>query len=127
MVIAGLVPGLVFAAPFQGPCGLCERGLPCADMEPGNREAAAHSCCGATDDATDQESLSASACDCGRSSPATLAAAHTPVTDSAPSLGVNEASGAPQARAGELVSGAARPPAPPPSPPLFLIACSFLT
>lgn len=127
MVVAGLLPGLVLAVPVAGPCGLCDRGLPCADMEPAKSQGAAHSCCGSTDDAAARQSLSPSTCDCGRKAPATLASAHKPPTDSGPAVGADEASGAPQARVGSLVSGAARTPAPPPSPPLFLIACSFLS
>jgi hypothetical protein len=96
-------------------------------MGPAKEQGAAHSCCGSTDDAAARQSLSSSTCDCGREAPATLAAAHKPPTDSGPAVGADQASGAPQARIGSLVSGAVRPPAPPPSPPLFLIACSFLT
>ncbi len=127
MVVAGLLPGLVLAAPVAGPCGLCDRGLPCADMEPARSQGASHSCCGSTDGAAERQSLSPSTCDCGRKAPATLAAGNQPPTDSAPAVGADQASGAPQARVGSLVSGAVRPPAPSPSPPLFLIACSFLT
>lgn len=127
MVVAVLLPGLVLAVPVAGPCGLCERGLPCADMGTAAPQKAAHACCGSTDDAASRPSLSASTCDCGRKAPATLATAHKPPTDSAPAVGVEETTVATHARAGELVSGAARPPAPPPSPPLFLTACSFLT
>lgn len=127
VVVVWLLPGLVLAMPVAGPCGLCERGLPCADMEPADPQGADHSCCRSADDAADRQSLSASTCDCGRRLPATLAAAHKPAADSEPAPCVGEAAGLPQARVGSLACVAAGPPAPPPSPPLFLVVCSFLT
>jgi hypothetical protein len=127
MVVVGLLPGLVLAVPVAGPCGICDRGLPCADMESARSQGAAHSCCGSTDDASARQSLSPSTCDCGRQAPATLAAAHQSPTDSGPAVFVDQDSGPPQARVCSLAGGVVRPPAPSPSPPLFLIACSFLT
>lgn len=127
MVVVGLLPGLVLAVPVAGPCGLCERGYPCADMGPAEPQGAAHSCCGSADDAAARQSLRVSTCECGRNAPATLGASHRSVTDRGPAVGVNQTFGPQQHRAVSLVSGAARPPAPPSPPPLFLTACSFLT
>jgi hypothetical protein len=132
MALLLLLPGLALAAPTAGPCGHCEHGAPCATMAAPKPVAAAHSCCGAG--ATDAPAKPApptpapKACSCGHDTPVAVAAAETPLPG-------NHRAEAPEAAVWceavghSTVAGAARqcPPAPPPSPPIFLIDCVFLT
>lgn len=128
MIVALLVPGLVLAAPVAGPCGYCDRGMACPTMAQEEVAREVHGCC---DDSADPEperpSKSLSSCDCGQPVPPAVAAdpapapysdsLDQPVTDSvATMLDGNSESSSP-----------VRAPAPPPSPPIFLAACVFLT
>ncbi len=84
--VALLLPGLVFAAPAAGACGLCDRGLPCPSMTTPEPAATPHSCCSeaavTAPDSPAPSSLGSMACDCGREAPpAVIAAVEAPTTD----------------------------------------------
>jgi hypothetical protein len=126
--VALLLPGLAFAAPVAGPCGLCDSGVPCPSMAEVASRAADHACCGSEADAAQPApSLASSQCDCGRDAPPAVS------SDPAPNLLVSpldaargfEVVAAPRSGA---VPAAAREERPPPLfPPTFLLDCVFLT
>ena len=123
-----LLPGLVAALPPQGPCGLCERGLPCATMELAGAERLAHGCCsGATDETPGQAPQQIVECDCGRPAPPATATAQGAVPEPGDPGLSRGAADAVTDRHAALVVVSSAPPAPLPSPPLFLAACAFLT
>lgn len=126
-IIALLLPGLAMAAPVAGPCGLCESGLSCPDMEQAGNEVESSSCCGG-DEREDPQKPSTGTidCDCGREAPLATA------VGSAPAGGSDWLDAPLQVVVIEHLSVAApvpvaANPAPPPTPDLFLIDCAFLT
>jgi hypothetical protein len=130
-IIALLLPGLVFAAPTAGACGLCDRGVPCPNMATPEPVASAHSCCGeAAVDAPAKSappSLGSMDCDCGRDAPPAIAAVEAPTTqandaeascDAVVSVAINV----------QTTDAACKLPATtPPHPLIFLVDCVFLT
>jgi hypothetical protein len=128
VVTAVLLPGLVMAAPIAGPCGRCGDDTACQLQQPAQAPDAAHACCetGRTG-ATPEPSLASSSCECGREAPpATLGGAPSMVDGSAIE---SDAPAAVAVASPILVAGVScrKPPAPPPSPSVFLIDCAFLT
>jgi hypothetical protein len=128
VLIVLILPGLVTAAQIQGPCALCASGLQCPGMEPESPGRVPHDCCGgAADEAPSDPSLRSSVCVCGRDLPPALAEVEQTPTETGSSQ-MAHAEGAVVSSNGEtVVAGCGRPPAPPPTPPLFLVACAFLT
>lgn len=130
-ISALLLPGLVFAAPVAGACGLCERGVPCPDMTPRVSETTADSCCG--DMAVDRHesqtpsSFSSPTCDCGRTAPAAIASTAIPTIDDEVAVASGIVGVAENSASGEIARRNERPPAPPPTRPIFLVDCAFLT
>ncbi len=128
VLTAVLLPGLAMAAPIAGPCGRCGDDTACRLQQPGQSPDAAHACCesGRTE-TTPEPSLASSRCECGREAPpATLGGAPSIVDGSA----VESFAPAAIAVAVPILvasAGCRRPPAPPPSPSVFLIDCAFLT
>ena len=131
-IIALLLPGLVFAAPTAGACGLCDRGVPCPNMATPEPIAAAHSCCG--DDAADapvdsgSSSFSSKACDCGRdAAPAVVASVEAPTTKVGNAAVSHEVYLNTAVSVQTAASPVDRPSTTPPPPLLFLLDCVFLT
>ena len=130
-IVALVLPGLIFAAPTAGACGLCDRGVPCPNMATPEPVAAAHSCCGDNADAPAApalSSLSSEACDCGRDAPpavvTAVAAGKTEVGNAAVSDEVITHSAVSVQKA---TAPCDRHSTTPPPPLLFLLDCVFLT
>lgn len=127
-VVALLLPGLVLAAPTAGACGRCDGDLPCAGMTTPEPSATTHPCCAQASTAQlESSSLGAEACACGRQPPPAIAAVEAPAPErdgTGPTPGDNPSMGVGPAIA---AAPSERPPAPPPSPLIFLIGCVFLT
>jgi hypothetical protein len=130
-VMALIVPGLALAASVPGPCGQCERGLPCPSMVQGKDAPADHACCDVTakdrSDSVPGMSLGRSDCDCGRPAIGVAPAVEWPQVVAGASLRTPAVVPSTQAGHPAGTFDAGRPPAPPPSPPLYLVDCSFLT
>jgi hypothetical protein len=114
-----------------GPCGLCERGLPCPSMVQDKDSSADHACCDVMardrSDSVPGISLGRSGCDCGRPAIGVAPAVEWPLVVAGASP--QAVAVIPPTRAAHAAGtfDAGRPPAPPPSPPLYLVDCSFLT
>ncbi|MCU0233317.1 MAG: hypothetical protein MUE90_04720 [Thermoanaerobaculales bacterium] len=109
-----------------GPCGHCDRGLPCPRID---LPAAADDrpCCGGGAEAGPaRSSLGAARCECGGDPPPAVAACGPP--PAGPALAATPAGEAtPPTASSRRASAASRhPPAPPPPAPVFLLDCAFL-
>ena len=128
VLIVLILPGLVTAAQIQGPCALCASGLQCPGMEAASPGRVTHDCCGgAAEEAPSGPLLRSSLCVCGRDLPPVLAQAEQPPTETGPSQASHVEGAWVFADCGAVVAGCGRPPAPPPTPPLFLVGCALLT
>ena len=128
IVTVALLPGLALAAPVAGPCGRCGDNGTCRFEQPTQSPSPPHACCAAgRSQAVPGPSLDGQRCECGRDiAPATLG--------DAPPLMNGSALDAPTALAAAVSlsttvmgRGCNQLPAPPPSPPVFLVDCAFLT
>ena len=123
-----LLPGLALGAPVAGPCGRCGGNGTCCLEQPVEPPGSPHGCCAAERSETVPEtSLGGSTCECGRDVAAATLGDAQPLID-----GSALDAPAPLAAAVSLPTtvmgrGCNRPPAPPPSPPVFLVDCAFLT
>ncbi|MDX2436656.1 MAG: hypothetical protein QNL88_06345 [Acidobacteriota bacterium] len=130
-IVALLLPGLVFAAPTAGSCGLCDRGVPCAGMSTPEPTTTNHSCCGeaATEAPTapTTSSLSSKACDCGREAPLAVTVAPSPGTDVGAANVANDGNVSTGVTPRIAFAACDRHPPPLPSPLIFLIDCVSLT
>jgi hypothetical protein len=127
LVLAGMVLTLAAVPAGAGPCGHCDRGLPCPRTQP-SPSAPGHACCdGGADEAAPVDiSLSAARCDCGGDPPPAVVAAD-------PAAGAAQLAVAPvggptlsAAASQRAVLAARQPPAPPPPAPFYLLDCAFL-
>ena len=119
---------LALSAPLatSGPCGLCDRGLPCPRMDP-SPAAADHGCCKGGDSASPGgHSLGSARCDCGGDPPPAVTAGGS--VPAGPLLAETPADEAtlPAAVSRPASAASRRPPAPPPAAPVFLLDCAFL-
>ena len=127
-IVALLLPGLAIAAPIAGPCGFCGDGNSCHMQRSVEPKAEAHSCCGsAPENPSPEASLASSNCECGRNAPPALTN-DTPAQDER-AFAEKEIADAidPTPTIQSHFVRSARPPAPPPTPPAYLIDCAFLT
>lgn len=126
-VIALLLPGLAAAAPTPGPCGHCGESAPCPMTEVRQATVESHSCCGETTEVSPEASLGSSGCECGREAPPAVAASapSAPENGTAEFLRVTTADSVTTTAA--VATSPDVDPAPPPTPPVFLIDCAFLT
>lgn len=126
-VVALLLPGLALAIPLPGPCALCGDGDGCRlqqSVRPANGD---HSCCETESETAPEPSFGTSACTCGREAPQALAADSPLVVDTVGDAMSYWEKTAPEFPARLRTAHSSRLPAPPPSPPAFVLDCAFLT
>jgi hypothetical protein len=126
-VVALLLPGLALAIPIAGSCGLCGDGDVCHMQQAERPATESHSCCETESETPPEPSFGTSACTCGRETPPALAADAPLTVDTVADATSFLEKTPPESPAGVKTSHSGRPPAPPPSPPAFLIDCAFLT
>ena len=127
VVVALLLPGLALAAPTAGPCGHCDRGEPCPRTESVEPASETHSCCGEPDEAQPPASLGSAICDCGREAPPAVTADTAPLLETATAYAPRTLAAASVSASGAATTCPIGERAPPPTPPVFLIDCAFLT
>jgi hypothetical protein len=125
-VLVGLVVSLGTSLGTVGPCGHCDRGLPCPRIDL-SATADDHGCCSSSDSASSGgHSLGSARCECGGDPPpAVTAGGPAPVGPLLAEAPAGE-SNLPAAGSQHASAASRRPPAPPPTPPVFLLDCAFL-
>jgi len=127
-IAALLLPGLAIAAPIAGPCGLCGDGGSCHMKVSAKQVSENHSCCGEKPAENPPEpSLGSSDCGCGREAPPAVTADSSTTIDTESSQALTEENIGSTVPIETAFVCAGRPPAPPPSPPVYLFDCAFLT
>jgi hypothetical protein len=125
--LALVLPGLVAAAASPGPCGHCDRGVPCPRAEMSHNAPSQHACCGdETATAPSAPSLASSGCDCGREAPLAVTADQVASPELVAAARTDHGEAASRGSGRVTARCLDRPPAPPPSHPTYLLDCAFL-
>ena len=126
-IVTLLLPGLALATPIAGACGRCGDGDGCHLQQPAQPAPETHSCCDTETETPPEPSLGSSSCECGREAPPALTADSPTTVETASATTTTRETTSSTAPVGAAFSYSARPAAPPPAPPAYLIDCAFLT